>query len=487
MWYSVAEPNAYLAITGLGIETVLIRKKAFIFPFQKVAKFSLTPFDFSMSLTAMTIEKLKFALPAVFTIGPDDTMEAMLKYATLLTGSDSGATQKSSTAVSVGEGRDHVQDIVKGIIEGETRSIVSTMSMEELFKERRIFRDKVIKNVQSELDQFGLKIYNANVKELQDTPGSEYFSYLSRKAHEGALNQAKIDVADARMKGEIGEQERVGRTKQEVAKINAATAVLETERKAEKAQADAALKDKEIEIEKQLDLSRISAKRAAEERDAELQKGVEMKRREMELERQRAETVTKAIIARESEQQRADASLYTQTKSAEGAKAKQLAETDAMYYQVTKEAEAAKLAQQMAADAHFYSQKQEAQGLAEMAKAYGALANVLGGPQGLLQYMMLQNDTYEKLATANAKAINGLQPKINVWHTGNQAEGEADPSAPIRNLFQSLPPLLSTINDQTGIKPPAWLLQMPQEQQSEALVRKENKVPHAEQNGQNGI
>lgn len=114
-----------------------------------------------MQLTAMTVEKLKFALPAVFTIGPDDSMEAMMKYAVLLTGSDSGANTKSSTAVAVGEGRDHVQDIVKGIIEGETRSIVSTMSMEELFKERRIFRDKVIKNVQSELDQFGLKIYNA--------------------------------------------------------------------------------------------------------------------------------------------------------------------------------------------------------------------------------------------------------------------------------------------------------------------------------------
>jgi flotillin len=140
---------------------VLIKKKAFVMPFQKVSKFSLTPFDFSMQLTAMTVEKLKFALPAVFTIGPDDSMDAMMKYAVLLTGSDSGATTKSHTAVAVGEGRDHVQDIVKGIIEGETRSIVSTMSMEELFKERRIFRDKVIKNVQSELDQFGLKIYNA--------------------------------------------------------------------------------------------------------------------------------------------------------------------------------------------------------------------------------------------------------------------------------------------------------------------------------------
>ena len=57
--------------------------------------------------------------------------------------------------------------------------------MEEIFKERQLFKNKVIENVQAELDQFGLRIYNANVKELQDTAGSEYFKFLSRKAHEG--------------------------------------------------------------------------------------------------------------------------------------------------------------------------------------------------------------------------------------------------------------------------------------------------------------
>lgn len=68
--------------------------------------------------------------------------------------------------------------------------------------------------------------YNANVKELQDTPGSEYFAFLSRKAHEGALNQAKVDVAEARMRGHIGEAEKQGKTKQEVSKIDAETGKL---------------------------------------------------------------------------------------------------------------------------------------------------------------------------------------------------------------------------------------------------------------------
>ncbi|KAF2417520.1 flotillin domain-containing protein [Tothia fuscella] len=469
--YQVADANEYLAITGLNIDTVVIKKKAYIFPFQKCSKFSVTPFDFSLALQAMTLEKLKFSLPAVFTIGPDCTDESLTKYATLLTGR--GEASRGG-AVAVGEGRTHVQDIVKGVIEGETRSIVSTMTMEELFKERRIFRDKVIKNVQSELDQFGLKIYNANVKELQDTAGSEYFAYLSRKAHEGALNQAKVDVADARMMGDVGEAERHGKTKQDIAKINAATAVLETERKAEKAQADAALADKEIHIEKELNLSRIIAKNAAEERDAELQKIVEQKRAEAQLERQRATTVTKAVIDRESAQEKAQAVLYTVEKEAAGSKAQQIAKADAHYYSVTKEAEANKISRQMEADAHYYTQKQEAEGLVEMSRAYGAMANVLGGPQGLMQYMMLQNNTYEKLANANAKAINGLNPKINVWDTG--AGGGAGAMDPIKNLMTSLPPLLSTIHDQTGMQPPAWLMQMPNGEQNSAMVTKDSKM-----------
>lgn len=70
------------------------------------------------------------------------------------------------------------------------------------------------------------------------------------------------------------------------------------------------------------------------------------------------------------------------------------------------------------ADAAYYQQKREAEGLLEMAKGYGALVDVLGGPQAFLQYKMMETGTYERLAHANANAINGLQPKITTWNTG---------------------------------------------------------------------
>lgn len=98
------------------------------------------PFDFSLNLQAMTVEKLQFALPAVFTIGPDNELEALKKYALLLSGTTDG--EDSQPKVNMPARRNHVQDIVKGIIEGETRVIVSSMTMEEIFKERQVFKAK---------------------------------------------------------------------------------------------------------------------------------------------------------------------------------------------------------------------------------------------------------------------------------------------------------------------------------------------------------
>ncbi|KAI9891274.1 MAG: hypothetical protein M1814_002964 [Vezdaea aestivalis] len=549
MWYHVSEPTQYLAITGAGIEGVKVVKKATVMPFQKVTKLSILPFDYSLNLQAMTKEKLQFALPAVFTIGPEDKPDSLIKYATLLTDDSNRLTGDNV--------RNHVRDIVTGIIEGETRVIVSRMSIEDIFKERQLFKKDVILNVQSELDQFGLKIYNANVKELQDTKGSEYFSFLSRKAHEAASNQAKIDVAEARMAGTIGEASKQGKTKQEISKIDAETAVLETQRKKEKAAADAELTTKQTELNMQIEFAQIEARRQAECKDAELQKAVETKRAETELERLRARDVTRATIDKESAEQASNANYYTQTKSADGAKYKTETDAEAAYIKTSKHADAATyqakadaevrifsaakdadaakyktetdaeaafvkmsrnadaatyqskanaeahlfaeskkadaavyredisktraiemdtLRRTKAAEAAYVERKKEADGLKEMAQGYGALAKAFGGPAGLLQYMMLQNNTHEKLALANAKAINGLQPKITVWNTGKD-EG-SDGLGSIKNIFSTLPPLLSTINDQTGFVPPKWMGQLEQQvkQEPETQLTKREKT-----------
>lgn len=109
----------------------------------------------------MTREKLQFILPVVFTVGPEDNLESLLKYITLLADSDRGE-----------HAGDHVAQIVTGVVEGETRVLASSMTIEEIFTERDQFKKAISKGIQSELDQFGLHIYNANIKELKDAPGT---------------------------------------------------------------------------------------------------------------------------------------------------------------------------------------------------------------------------------------------------------------------------------------------------------------------------
>ena len=72
---------------------------------------------------------------------------------------------------------------------------------------------------------------------------------------------------------------------------------------------------------------------------------------------------------------------------------------------------------------------------------------------------MVEKGVYGELARANATAVQGMQPKMTIWNTGSNAssgEGGCDPAAAIRNTYQMLPPLMSTINEQTGITLPEW-------------------------------
>ena len=264
--WCVAAANEYLVITGVGIKDVLVVKKHWVHPFgfQKCRVISLNPFDLEIEIQATSKEKLSFLLPVVLTVGPDENHENLVKYAKTLTG-------------LLDQGRMECQRIVRGIVEGEIRGRVSTLTLEEVFQSRQMFQNEVVQQVQGDLGDLGLKIYNANIKELE----ADYFTMLSQKAHEGASNQAKVDVANARMMGEIGEADKVGKTKQEISRIEAETAVLQTKRNSEKATAEAEYTGTQTKLNMAIQLGRINADRQAEAKDAELERDVQIKRKEM--------------------------------------------------------------------------------------------------------------------------------------------------------------------------------------------------------------
>ncbi|KAL8496906.1 hypothetical protein ACS0TY_020549 [Phlomoides rotata] len=161
--YKVASASEYLVITGVGILDIKIAKKSWIFPGLSCTVFDICPVNYTFEVQVMSAEKLPFILPAVFTVDDDASLH---KYARLISAHD-----KLSN---------HMKELVQGVIEGETRILAASMTMEEIFRGTKEFK-----------------------KELY-VGGHEYFSYLGQKTQMEAANQAKVDVAEARMKGEVG-------------------------------------------------------------------------------------------------------------------------------------------------------------------------------------------------------------------------------------------------------------------------------------------
>ena len=125
-----------------------------------------------------------------------------------------------------------------------------------------------------------------------------------------------------------------------------------------------------------------------------------------------------------------------------------------------------------------------------MAVGYADLSNAFGGPAGLVQYLMIEKGVYTELARANADAVRGLNPKMTIWNTGNQpGSGEAANGQggidSMRNLYQTLPPLMETIQEQAGITLPQWQFGSLAKQIPE--MQKEEKGDKEGPNGVRGV
>ncbi len=395
--YRVANASEYIVRTGLGIRNVSISKKAFQWPFQTAVTMSMHPHNYTFGLSAMSREKVEFLLPGVFTIGPEDNELALQKYVTLLTGSDKS-----------------IDDIIKGLIEGETRVLAASLDIEEIFNGRDKFRSEIIQSVQDELSKFGLVIYNANIKELEDAKGSEYFVHMRQRKLASAENQARRDIADAKFQGDVGVKEKERDTRIQTAQFEADAVQQENTRNAEVAKSTADFQILKAKYDQQTKLAHIESIKAAEIRDSELQRELENRNVSQETERLRSKLYSQAVVEAEAMQKRADANLYAAQREAEGVRAK------------------------------FEAQ---AEGLQRLMSASP-------DPNTIIQYLMIDRNVLPQLAAENAKAIQGLNPKITSWVTSSTA---ADP---IANLMKSIPPLVSTIYDQTGMKPPTWMVDM---------------------------
>lgn len=255
---------------------------------------------------------MEFILPGVYTIGPKDNEPALVTYSTLL----SNKTEEELT------------NIIKGIIEGETRVLTANLSLDEIFRGRDEFREAVTKRVDSELGRLGLCIHNANIQEMSDHKGSEYFQFLRQRARANAENEARVNIAEAQKEGDIAVKQRERDTRVKTSGFESEAVTFENQRNVEIAESNALLKVREAEFNRQSEIARIEASKAADQREAELQKEVETRRIAQEQERLRSELLVQANVQAEARERTADAELYAKQKEAAGVLARFDAEAE---------------------------------------------------------------------------------------------------------------------------------------------------------------
>lgn len=398
--FKVCRPEEVMVRTGLGIRNMTVSKKGMHWPFQRFNMISMTPRTYQFDLHNMSKGKVEFKLPVVFTvapINPDADKDGFKRYASYLNSVDDY----------------ELHSTIGGVIEGETRGLTARLSVEEMFSGKDKFRKEVVEKIETDLNQIGLTIINANIKEMADYDDkNRYFEYRKKRAIETANFEAQVDVAEAKRMGEIGVAEKEGEIRIATAEIERNAMVKENERNAEIATSNAALAKAEAEAKQVSEVARIEAENNARMREAELEKQVFELKKQMEMEEKRSRLLTAATVSAEAE---------------------------------VAEAEGKAKAMELLADAKFYQQSKEAEGIQVTYDARAAglerLYSAAGSDKDLVKYELgLDKELFKKLAEENAKAVQGLNPKINIWNTGNST---ADPMNPILNIVQSMAPMLN--------------------------------------------
>jgi flotillin len=193
---------------------------------------------------------------------------------------------------------DDIQATIKETVAGHLRGIVGTLTVEELYREQKVFQDKVRDEAHTDLEGMGFEFRSFVFRAIQDDEG--YLNALGQPKIQEALKNARIATANADRDAAIEEEH--ARQKKEQKRIGVDTEI---------ADADKALSLKVASIRKEVDVADAQAVKAGE---MEL-KVQDIRIADQEVERQKLEfnaSVREKADAKKYEAERlADANQYT--------------------------------------------------------------------------------------------------------------------------------------------------------------------------------
>ncbi|WP_339227456.1 flotillin family protein [Oceanobacillus sp. FSL K6-2867] len=270
-----------------------------------------------------------------------------------------GSINEIATAAEqfLGKSRSDRENEAKEVLEGHLRSILGSMTVEEIYKNRDKFSQEVQRVASQDLAKMGLVIVSFTIKDVKDKNG--YLDSLGKPRIAQVKRDADIATAEA---------DKETRIKRAEAAKDAQKA--ELERSTEIAEAEKENQLKTAEYRREQDIAKARADQAYDYETARAKQQVTEQEMQIKIiERQKQiELEEKEILRRERQydsevKKKADADRYAVEQSAVAEKARQIAEADANQYRIESQAKAE--AEQVRVDGLAKADSQRAQGEAE--------------------------------------------------------------------------------------------------------------------------
>ena len=398
---------------------------------QDYAYISLKPMTINIDLRgALSLQNIRINVPSTFTIGVSTEPSIMANAAERL----------------LGFRVEDIEEMAKEIIFGQLRLTVATLTIEQINQDRDSFLELIQKNVGQEMRKVGLYLINVNIADITDE--SDYIESIGKKAASTAVEQARIDVANAQRDGAIGQSEADRTREIQVAQNNAEA---EKGRKAAEADQRVYVEQQEAmavggENAAQAEIAKANADLAEAEASAKQRADVATAQAEAEIAKAkydeeeqslRASEIARETIAKQQVEIAAEAEAERQRRIARG-------EADAILAKYEAEAEGVK--QVLEAKAQGYS---------------NLVTSASGDPKAAATLLMVEK--IEAMVSAQTEAIRNLKiDKITVWDSGNDKDGNSATSNFVSSLVQSLPPI-HDVAKMSGVELPDYLGSMTEE------------------------
>jgi flotillin len=192
----------------------------------------------------------------------------------------------------LGSGREGIRDVAATILDGKMRAVIGNMTVEDIFRGRQNFADRVKDSVQSEFNQMGLTLISFSLKEISDTQG--YLDALGKPHIAAAKRDAAIAEAETEKEAVVKSSE--ARKEGEIARLTAEAQIAKTqwENEAKKAVSQVEVNQRKAQADYSYELERFRLNQDIKREDGKVKfiekqeaikiEELEIKRREKELE-----------------------------------------------------------------------------------------------------------------------------------------------------------------------------------------------------------